>query len=101
MNIRRRIALNRWKRRAAELAPLALGIAIGVIAFAVFDQSYGEEASLEQPASAQIASTPLQLFRNCDEARAASAAPMYRGQPGYATRLDADLDGVACEPYPR
>jgi endonuclease YncB( thermonuclease family) len=38
-------------------------------------------------------------FRSCAEARAAGAAPIYRGQPGYAPRLDRDGDGVACEPY--
>ncbi|WP_416909284.1 MAG: excalibur calcium-binding domain-containing protein [Polymorphobacter sp.] len=26
-------------------------------------------------------------------------APVFRGDPGYRERLDADLDGVACEPY--
>jgi hypothetical protein len=29
--------------------------------------------------------------------RAAGAAPLYRGQPGYSSRLDRDGDGVACE----
>ena len=38
-------------------------------------------------------------FRNCAAARAAGAAPPYRGHPGYRYPLDADGDGVACEPY--
>lgn len=38
-------------------------------------------------------------FRYCSEARAAGAAPIYRGQPGYASHLDRDGDGIACEPY--
>lgn len=38
-------------------------------------------------------------YANCDEARAAGAAPIYRGQPGYRPELDADNDGVACERY--
>ena len=38
-------------------------------------------------------------FRNCTEARAAGAAPVYRGQPGYGPHLDRDNDGVGCEPY--
>jgi hypothetical protein len=29
--------------------------------------------------------------------RAAGAAPLYRGQPGYSSKLDRDGDGVACE----
>jgi hypothetical protein len=36
-------------------------------------------------------------FRSCDAARAAGAAPMRRGQPGYSSHLDADGDGIACE----
>ncbi|MFF0208740.1 excalibur calcium-binding domain-containing protein [Streptomyces althioticus] len=38
-------------------------------------------------------------YDNCDEARAAGAAPLYAGDPGYGTHLDRDGDGVACEPY--
>ena len=40
-------------------------------------------------------------YGNCAAARAAGAAPLYRGQPGYASHLDRDNDGIACEPYPR
>ncbi|MDK9674340.1 excalibur calcium-binding domain-containing protein [Propionibacterium freudenreichii] len=29
--------------------------------------------------------------------RAAGAAPLHRGQPGYSSNLDKDGDGVACE----
>ena len=36
-------------------------------------------------------------FRSCAAARAAGAAPLRAGQPGYSTRLDRDRDGVACE----
>lgn len=36
-------------------------------------------------------------YRNCAAARAAGAAPVYRGDPGYARRLDRDGDGVGCE----
>lgn len=38
-------------------------------------------------------------YRNCTEARAAGAAPVYRGDPGYGPHLDRDGDGVGCEPY--
>lgn len=41
------------------------------------------------------------LYRNCREARASGAAPIYRGQPGYGAHMDGDNDGIACEPYPR
>ncbi|WP_430336143.1 GmrSD restriction endonuclease domain-containing protein [Rhodococcus sp. ACT016] len=36
-------------------------------------------------------------YANCAAARAAGAAPIYRGQPGYSSKLDRDGDGVACE----
>ena len=36
-------------------------------------------------------------YSNCAEARAAGAAPVRRGQPGYAPHLDRDNDGIGCE----
>ena len=36
-------------------------------------------------------------YRNCSVARAAGAAPVRVGQPGYAPHLDRDGDGVGCE----
>ena len=36
-------------------------------------------------------------YKNCSAARAAGAAPLYRGEPGYRSELDRDNDGVACE----
>jgi hypothetical protein len=36
-------------------------------------------------------------YQNCDAARAAGAAPVRRGDPGYDSHLDGDGDGVACE----
>lgn len=36
-------------------------------------------------------------YANCTAARAAGAAPLYAGQPGYRPALDRDSDGVACE----
>ncbi|NCP15311.1 MAG: excalibur calcium-binding domain-containing protein [Sphingomonadales bacterium] len=36
-------------------------------------------------------------YPNCAAARAAGAAPLYRGQPGYGRHLDRDNDGKACE----
>ncbi|MGC5342244.1 excalibur calcium-binding domain-containing protein [Streptomyces sp. DT24] len=38
-------------------------------------------------------------YKNCDAVRAAGAAPIHRGQPGFAAHLDRDGDGVGCEPY--
>ena len=36
-------------------------------------------------------------FRNCTDARAAGAAPVRAGDPGYGRHLDRDGDGVGCE----
>lgn len=36
-------------------------------------------------------------YRNCSEARAAGAAPVRRGHPGYGPHLDRDGDGMGCE----
>ncbi len=36
-------------------------------------------------------------YKNCTAVRAAGKAPLHRGDPGYATRLDRDGDGIACE----
>lgn len=36
-------------------------------------------------------------YANCTAARAAGAAPILRGQPGYRSALDRDNDGIACE----
>lgn len=36
-------------------------------------------------------------FKNCTAARDAGAAPVRRGDPGYASHLDRDGDGVGCE----
>jgi hypothetical protein len=36
-------------------------------------------------------------YANCAAVRAAGAAPIRRGEPGYAAHLDRDGDGIACE----
>lgn len=36
-------------------------------------------------------------YRNCAAARAAGAAPVRRGDPGYGIHLDRDRDGIGCE----
>ncbi|QHK21774.1 PASTA domain-containing protein [Pseudarthrobacter psychrotolerans] len=36
-------------------------------------------------------------YANCTAARAAGAAPIYAGTPGYGTHLDRDRDGIGCD----
>jgi hypothetical protein len=51
-------------------------------------------APVPAPAPAPV---PEAHYANCAAARAAGAAPLHAGQPGYRAGLDRDSDGVACE----
>lgn len=44
---------------------------------------------------------PYRYFRNCRAAHAAGRYNIRRGDPSYRAQLDADNDGLACEPYRR
>ena len=61
--------------------------------------SRSSAASNLAPASAASPASSRQSrsFANCSEARAAGAAPVRRGDPGYASHLDRDNDGIGCE----
>jgi hypothetical protein len=37
------------------------------------------------------------FYDNCSAVRAAGKDPLYRGDPGYRSKLDRDNDGIACE----
>ncbi|WP_152188200.1 excalibur calcium-binding domain-containing protein [Georgenia satyanarayanai] len=57
-----------------------------------------QEAEARPRAAASAPAAPASVsYRNCSEARAAGAAPVRRGDPGYASHLDRDGDGVGCE----
>jgi hypothetical protein len=49
------------------------------------------------PQTTEEAAAPPVYYKNCAAARAAGAAPIHIGQPGYRSALDADHDGIACE----
>src|SRR5690606_39481345 len=49
------------------------------------------EPTIAPPAPSNV------VYKNCAAARAAGAAPLYAGEPGYSSTLDRDGDGVACE----
>ena len=56
-------------------------------------QQVQQEAPVQQaPAQSSV------YYETCADARAAGAAPLHRGEPGYRPGLDRDGDGVACEP---
>lgn len=49
------------------------------------------------PAPAAVPAPVNTYYANCSAVRAAGAAPIYRGSPGYSSKLDRDGDGVGCE----
>ena len=68
----------------------------------VTEDGFHEEvaAAKEKPKQETVQQKPAQqtvYYKNCSAARAAGAAPLYRGDPGYRPALDRDGDGVACE----
>ena len=66
-------------------------LALGAVAIAFYDIEQKRIAADEGK---------FVYFRTCKEALMAGAAPILRGQPGYDWWLDADNDGIACEPFP-
>lgn len=73
----------------------------------------GPQSNAPSPASPPVAPQPIEqpvepqrdndssgdtvYYKNCGEARAAGAAPIERGEPGYRPELDRNNDGIACE----
>ena len=64
-------------------------------------QAPAAEAPAQQAPAQPVQQAPAQssvYYETCADARAAGAAPLHRGEPGYRPGLDRDGDGVACEP---
>ena len=101
-------------KAAAELAAAAKAAADKAAA----DQAAAAQAAAEQAAAAQAAAeqaardeaarqaaqapapapAPAAVsYANCTAARAAGAAPVYAGTPGYGKHLDRDGDGIGCD----
>jgi micrococcal nuclease len=65
---------------------------------AVFECSdYAELGDEKVKAPVQDKSNTSVYYQNCTAARAAGAAPVYAGEPGYGSHLDRDGDGVGCD----
>lgn len=62
---------------------------------------HGAKTTKRSPQSnfnrAKKKSSATVYYKNCTAARAAGAAPVRRGDPGYASHLDRDNDGIGCE----
>lgn len=66
---------------------------------AVFDEvanSLATPAPAPPPAPEPSGTTDVH-YEDCDAVRAAGAAPIHVGDPGYSPELDPDGDGVGCE----
>lgn len=62
------------------------------------NSSSSSKPAADRPLQVRLTAAESSAFyANCSEARAAGAAPIYAGQPGYRSRLDRDGDGIACE----
>ncbi len=74
---------------------LALGVLIGGGAFLALD-------ALNPPTerSDAISLRPV-FYQTCREALQDGRVNIRRGKPGYRLELDADRDGLACEPFIR
>ncbi len=83
-----------WRRHLRTLTIAGAAVALSVFARLESGKGWSEAPSV---LSIKTPSAP----RNCAEARARGLANARRGQPGYAPWLDADNDGIACEPYRR
>jgi hypothetical protein len=51
----------------------------------------------ETPAAEMSTQPATAPYANCAAVRAAGAAPLHRGDPGWSDSMDGDGDGVACE----
>ena len=76
--------------------PLLAVIALPAIAY----KTVGPSADKHARGGEQVSSLQEHVYyARCADARAAGVAPISEGQPGYRAELDADGDGIACEPY--
>ena len=81
--------VKRVRHRIGQLGLVSFGFCVGASTMVALDRF--------QPARVISASAPY--YSNCREAIQDGAAPIYYGSPSYRLPLDADRDGVACEPY--
>ncbi|HEX2760329.1 MAG TPA: excalibur calcium-binding domain-containing protein [Rhizomicrobium sp.] len=92
------IALHGRKRRDSRAGRWPILIAAGMVGF-VCGALYVSAPLHGTPAQSPAGIADSIYYPNCAAARAAGAAPLRFGEPGYRPPLDADGDGVACEPY--
>jgi hypothetical protein len=77
---------------------VTLGLAGGYV-WSAMPPAIAEPAAAPQPVKSPAEIEHSVYYPNCAGARADGHAPIFAGQPGYRSALDADGDGIACEPY--
>ncbi|MBF6329063.1 excalibur calcium-binding domain-containing protein [Nocardia transvalensis] len=53
----------------------------------------------QRPPADSERSTAYPYYATCTDMIAAGVAPLYSSQPGYRVQLDANGNGMACEPW--
>ena len=90
-------AMEAAKAKAATAAKAKAAAAQAAAAQAAAAEVAAAEVAAAEAAAAAAAPAESVYYENCTAARAAGAAPIMRGEPGYASKLDRDNDGIACE----
>lgn len=86
------------EKAAAEQAAAAQAAAEQAARDAAAKQAQQIPAAPAPVVPAPVAPAPVAApFANCTAARAAGAAPVYAGTPGYGKHLDRDGDGIGCD----
>lgn len=100
MSGEQQVNTNAYSRIFAGVLGLAVGFGGTSLAFPAQDKPnllVGGMADSGIAAPAMLKSSGNIDYPNCAAVRAADAAPLRRGQPGYGRHLDHDGDGRACE----
>jgi hypothetical protein len=87
------------KRQSFAKEVLTASLLMGGITWAAAPQIQSIWTTTTKTPGERAAVESSVYYRNCDAARAAGAAPIFRGEPGYRKEMDGDSDGEACEPY--
>lgn len=80
------------RQLGANAGLLALGVCLGCGAFVALDM-------MNPPAARSELTQHGAFYRTCREAFQDGRTNIRRDEPGYRAALDADGDGLACEPY--
>lgn len=78
---------------------LVLGAGLGGSAFLLLDTMSEPQAKPARESAFSLRSNVF--YSSCRDAFLDGRTNIRRGEPGYRSELDADDDGLACEPYLR